>query len=56
MLDNLIKEKDNRKLVQILTSNIGLTDNKGRYLHWEKLKHLPPPEGFIVDPGFKTVV
>lgn len=35
---------DQKKLEQILTSNIGPTDSKGRYLHWEKLKHLAPPE------------
>ncbi|MEQ6340312.1 MAG: Fic family protein [Gammaproteobacteria bacterium] len=45
ILDNLTKEQGHKKLAQILTSNIGLTDNKGRYLHWEKLKHLAPPEG-----------
>lgn len=28
----------------MLSHNIGPTDNKGRYLHWEKLKHLSPPE------------
>lgn len=26
--------------------NIGPTDTKGRYLHWDKLRHLTPPEGF----------
>ncbi len=46
ILDNLTKEQDHRKLAQILTSDIGLTDSKGRYLHWEKLKHLAPPEGW----------
>lgn len=45
-LDILIKQKDSEKLARILSANIGPTDAKGRYLHWEKLKHLPPPEGF----------
>jgi hypothetical protein len=45
ILEKLIKEPNNRKLAQILSSEIGLTDTKGRYLHWEKLKHLPPPDG-----------
>ncbi len=26
--------------------SIGPTDTKGRYLHWDKLRHLTPPEGF----------
>jgi len=40
------------KLVEILNKegldlfSIGPTDEQGRYLHWEKLKHLKPPEGF----------
>jgi len=45
-LNRIIEEKDSKKLVRILGSNIGPTDDKGRYHHWEKLKHLPPPEGF----------
>ena len=24
---------------------VGVVDRKGRYLHWDKLRHLPPPEG-----------
>jgi len=27
-------------------SSIGPCDYKGRYLHWDKLRHLQPPEGF----------
>lgn len=49
MLDNLIKQRDSEGLARILSANIGPTDSKGRYLHWEKLKHLPPPEGFSSD-------
>ena len=41
----MLVKLDHTKLAQILTSDIGLTDSKGRYLHWEKLKHLSPPEG-----------
>jgi len=46
ILEKLIIQKDSEKLARILSANIGPTDPKGRYLHWEKLKHLPPPEGF----------
>jgi len=44
-LNNLIKQKDSERFARILGSDIGPCDPKGRYLHWEKLKHLPPPEG-----------
>lgn len=45
ILDELLKEEDTQKLVNILNSSEGLLDSKGRYLHWGKLKHLPPPAG-----------
>lgn len=46
ILEKLIKEGNNDKLFQVVSASEGLLDGKGRYLHWEKLKHLPPPEGF----------
>jgi len=46
IIEKLINEKDQLKLRNILSSNIGVTDSKGRYIHWEKLKHLSPPEGY----------
>lgn len=39
----LIQAKDEQKLLQVIGSNYGISDEKGRYVHWEKLKHLPPP-------------
>jgi len=42
----ILVKLDQKKLVQLFTSDIGPTDSKGRYLHWEKLKHLSPPEGW----------
>ena len=27
-----------------LRSNFNPIDNKGRYIHWDKLRHLPAPE------------
>ncbi len=44
ILMKLIDHEDNSRVLKILTSNIGMTDTKGRYVHWEKLKHLTPPE------------
>jgi len=45
ILIRLVSEKGADRLVKFLSSNVGLTDSKGRYVHWEKLKHLVPPEG-----------
>ncbi|WP_305908822.1 Fic family protein [Methylomarinum sp. Ch1-1] len=44
ILKRLFEEDNKEKIVHILSANQGLLDNKGRYLHWTKLKHLPPPE------------
>lgn len=45
ILEKLFEENNKDKFFQILSSNYGLLDSKGRYLHWGKLKHLPPPVG-----------
>lgn len=34
------------RLIQMLQRNQGPCDAKGRYVHWDKLRHLDPPEGF----------
>lgn len=46
VLEKNTDSDDKSILTKIAFSNIGPTDSKGRYLHWEKLKHLLPPEGF----------
>ncbi|MBV1880817.1 MAG: Fic family protein [Pseudomonadales bacterium] len=46
LLENIINQKSKVDIAHIFGENIGPTDPKGRYLHWEKLKHLPAPEGF----------
>ena len=33
------------KLLTRLMTAISDVDGQGRYLHWDKLRHLPPPEG-----------
>ncbi|NOX32927.1 MAG: Fic family protein [Deltaproteobacteria bacterium] len=38
-------QKSGKNYTQYL-ENIGPTDTKGRYLHWDRLRHLTPPEGF----------
>jgi Fic family protein len=42
----LLKEADGNKFARLVTSNFGTTDAQGRYLHWDKLRHLQPPEGW----------
>ncbi|NOQ35786.1 MAG: Fic family protein [Methylococcaceae bacterium] len=45
IFNKIFNEKNSQKFTQIFNSDIGITDSKGRYLHWEKLKHLQPPKG-----------
>ena len=49
ILKKMLEENDTNKIMRIFNSGIGATDNKGRYLHWEKLKHLPPPNGLSIE-------
>lgn len=35
-----------KNVLLLLDPGIGATDKNGRYLHWDKLRHLPPPEGY----------
>ncbi len=46
MMEPLIPQKEGLKLSKILCSRMGITDSKGRYLLWGKLKPLPPPEDY----------
>lgn len=42
----------------LLQSHIKLykmTDNKGRYLHWDKLRHLEPPQGVTVSEWWTLI-
>lgn len=42
--ETLFAKADNNKFYRLLNSNLGPTDGEGRYLHWDKLRHLQPPE------------
>jgi Fic family protein len=42
----IIKEADPERIMLLLGSSVGPCDEKGRYLHWDKLRHLTPPEGY----------
>lgn len=43
----LFEKADTDELFRVLNSSFGPTDTEGRYLHWDKLRHLQPPEGWI---------
>ena len=43
--DELDSSYERNDLVRLLGSDIGSLP-KDRYLHWDQLRHLPPPEGF----------
>ncbi len=49
-LQDLMKEENTDAIldlsIKIASSEIKSFDGKGRYLHWEKHKHLEPPEGY----------
>ena len=49
-LDHILRELiQHRDGTNWLASNpVGPTDYKGRYLHWDELRRLPPPEGLNV--------
>jgi Fic family protein len=42
--ENLIKKKDGIYVINMLWRSFGPTDAEGRYLHWDKLRHLKPPK------------
>lgn len=41
----IMKDNPNTNIVEYLNISEP-TDSKGRYLHWDKLRHLTPPKGF----------
>ncbi len=44
-IEKLIKEGDLEKISLFFSSSFGPYDSKGRYSHWDKVRHLAPPEG-----------
>ncbi len=48
-LGTLFTYADDNKFAKIFGSNIGPTDSEGRYLHWDKLRHLQPPDGWTLE-------
>ncbi|MFA6162455.1 MAG: Fic family protein [Methylobacter sp.] len=44
--DTLFEKAYSDKFIGFFDSSFGPTDAEGRYLHWDKLRHLQPPEGW----------
>lgn len=42
--ETLLAKAGSNKFYRLLSSSLGPTDVEGRYLHWDKLRHLQPPE------------
>lgn len=48
-VDDVMKDLEGKDLTEFLTlliQGVGPLDEKGRYLHWDKLRHLLPPHGY----------
>ncbi|MGZ8904964.1 MAG: Fic family protein [Methylobacter sp.] len=47
--NTLFKKALSDKSIGLFGSSFGPTDTEGRYLHWDKLRHLQPPEGWTTE-------
>lgn len=45
-LYDILQSGDIEKITLLFSQAIGPCDSKGRYLHWDKLRHLTPPAGY----------
>lgn len=57
-LDDLLRasgENNLETLLLIAGSNVGPTDAKDRYIHWDKLRHLPPPSGYTPEQYWLSI-
>lgn len=45
LFKKLSEEINPKKIMMLFSPKASPGDNQGRYLHWDKLRHLPPPEG-----------
>lgn len=43
LVHKIVESNDSNKLFKLFSASFGPTDDKGRYLHWDKLRHLEPP-------------
>lgn len=42
----ILQSGDTEKITRLFARHVGPCDDKGRYLHWDKLRHLDVPEGY----------
>jgi Fic family protein len=49
LLGKAQQEDGGKKLISLLTSDLGTDDTKNRYLHWDKLRFRQPPEGWTIE-------
>lgn len=57
-LDDLLQASGGNNLETLLLiagSNFGATDEKGRYLHWDKVRHLLPPSGYTAEQYWLSI-
>lgn len=53
--ETLLAKADGNKFYKLLNSNLGPTDAEGRYLHWDKLRHLQPPEDWTSEDYWTAI-
>ncbi len=53
--ETLFKKACDDKFIGFVNSSFGPTDAEDRYLHWDKLRHLQPPEGWTSEYYWLTL-
>jgi Fic family protein len=53
--ETLTTKDDAIGLFRVIRLNLGPTDMEGRYLHWDKLRHLTPPEDLTSENYWLTI-
>jgi Fic family protein len=46
LFQQIVEDSNHDKLFKLFNTSFGPTDEKGRYLHWDKLRHLEAPIGW----------
>ncbi|MBF0243298.1 MAG: Fic family protein, partial [Desulfamplus sp.] len=47
--------KEDFQLILMIMKQGSLTDSKGRYLHWDKLRHYTPPKGLTNEQWWASI-
>ena len=55
ILNTLIEQSNHQLAFLLFSGKWGPTDEKGRYLHWDKLRHLPPPEELTSEQWWASI-